>query len=496
MLVNVIDLSSIIKITQFEGDYQDGQITPRTVITHKNYNSTDTRLQLELYRLLSDRSFRDADANIFMMGNYLTCNIDTIENNISKAAVKKDLKELSETDKDMKKLLFVQEDDISRNNLNVLSLMCRTEILKMIKYLIRRLNLKNPVVTDYSHLRYLNVSQYTVVSIEHEFVKIINVDNGEITSIDTSQGAMVPLLNLMTSSNKESEIFDMNIHDFLKDEKLQTNLNAMQNSINTLAKNNLILTTGGGSNTQFIKENKGTTVKPLSDYTRELLTIELPEPLYNYINSSILLAFAYIKGYDLPNMLSSVSNNHNIDTCDKLWGISKAIASVSVIALVASLMTVNIHRNMYAMDMYSISPIDVYKSTLSLLPINTAKIELNLKESKIAEQEQGLNDLLTQVNEKFMLLSEDLSKANVEGKKLSSLLSSIELHTTANCYSMEQDSATNLGKKVFMFRGTIADVSKVESIMHEYYKTVDYEIERLDDFNSFSIVVFKFIVSE
>lgn len=509
MRINIIDANSDIKVISMLKE--DHEKLPKLDVCVIESSEIDASLKLvALRRILSENAITNADINIFLLSTQASCLPAAITNSIEKSVVDKQKKELLESNtiksfKDSVARIFKNNDasdeirqlyvyDYKESDYTIHSLLYSVSALTIKDYnsLARTLNLKNVVLTDYEYLGKLNLPNYNVVDIGRKKIKTTTVVENKVVKVATPTDGTDALLKALNLQREDSYSLD---EQKLMDKSgayldVLDNIRKMRNDVLLPGMNYVV---GGGSLCHMLKPTNNKKVKPLFEVIKPMLSDGeiIPEPLYAYISSMLLVGCQSFSG-DYPyNILGSQLDIkspiirkmvHSIPVYKKVLKYTVATVGLALVLLLTT-------RGIYSGQLYNSTVVDLVKGLPASI-IYSSKIE-KIPMTDISVQTTELTDLYSEVSDKIMAFDE-LQVPTRDGTKFNTIYNETKELTTANLTSLTNSD----GVVTINFKGYLGDVPKVEKILQPHYVKVEYKVTGVDDFSTFTITNFVFTCYE
>ena len=490
MKINVIDLSfSLLKVSQFETT-PDNLLELTACVMRNVLNFEMETIKLEIYRIMKESELKDADKNIFILGNNASCSVEEVLNSLKHSVYKKKIKDLTKLAprEHTVKEAFIQNQSYSANMLYTILYVFTEETKNMIKELSSTLHLKSVTVTDHSHLRFLDYPKYSLIDFGYSAIRVYNVENEVIQSIDASNKGIQRILDLQKTSTSFDESFEWNMATIQSKQGASEQCATVTNSLSNLIKHQLVITTGGGTNSKFIKETKGITVIPLETLLQPLFVEPVNEVLLRYLGTSVLAVDAVVNG---KNIASLVQDYSSLDILERNSTVIYATTAISVLLFILTFNAVNINRNLSIGDGYLSSPLDVTLRFGQLIVPNPMPIE-HEPSAEAAIDPAELSSLISELGTKVENLQSTATTSS-KGSTVLQIREYVTIYSKSELYGVER---TAPGRLTYLFRGNVGDVKAVEDILKLYYSSVRYSSVRIDDLDSFSVMIYKFEVVE
>ncbi len=497
MIVNVIDLSSLLKITQWIQDEKLGKMT-MSICVIKNTNKFELEtIKLEILRVFKEYpALSQADKNVFLLGGNCDCTTIPITNTINKVDYMRDIKKLIQVDKKHAayKGYFIQNEGFSSNHLNTLVYTVPNDIKLFIRKIASAMKMRGVKITEYSHWRNLDLAKYTIVSIERTYVRIATIDNGSIVAMDVNSiGGMNRFIEKVVTSNSLDDSafiksFEWRRSDIVNEPDLKEQLLSMEALITPMVSKGTVIIAGGGSNTEFLTSFKDKGLTHVSNIVSRFVSNELETPLMSYLWSSILVAKDVFNDNSIANLMTDIGSS------DILEQNETVIKTASLALLVTSLVSgifVNENRNVAHMgDYVSFNATQTLMSAGKYFAPDSEPIEYIPPDSASSVDRDGLDNLMFKLAEKVSSLNQGLEPTTIGGTLLN-INTSVDAFTGASMFRVEETGHASFD---MYFRGNVSDIQKVKSILEDSFTSVNYTTERIDDLSNFSVFVFKFSV--
>ncbi len=512
MKVTVVDMHSNIKVIVLQKEEGQSKPTLTKCIIQETEGMTETLKFVQLRTIMKENDLQNNDMTIFLLSNSLICMPNNIENSIDKAIVQKALKQMLTGDtldaKDKFKKLFSRDEvvkkEVKSDDFKMLKITPYTDsdfyihsllfsisnqMLKEYKQLIKLLNLKNVILTEYDHLSNLDIGNYSIMDIGATKTKVVKVINNKIENIDmTNEGSDTVLKKLGLPNKEDHYTFDATRLLELGGDISVTFAN-IRNMRQAVVPPGVCYTTGGGSGYHFVEETKDVRLIPLSEITTNLLSNKnLPEPLMRYIDTLVLAGNQALTGnypYNILGTQLDIQSPALRQLVHRMPDIQKtAIAGTSLLLTTAFILFTA--RGMYNSNLYQSN---VFEAMTNIPSIYTSAypVQKQLMTDNTALVAE-LETMYTEAEERLLALKE-LENPRHEGTEFNEIVNDVASLTSANIVSMKRSDDEDV---VFTFRGNIGDVPKVEKILTPYYSSVTYGITNVDDLNTFSLITFTF----
>ena len=515
MEINVIDIgSSLIKIITLEKEPQAKPKLTKVVILDTGEIPRKTAF-LELRNAMTDNDMLTAEKNIFLVGKELATSVVPIDNSVDQKEIKKLLKQLKEdtiatkpdekqpsaltkllssAKKQAEKIYVIeQESRPTDHKLFPLKAMIPVETLEEYMKFIKLLNLRGPVLTDYSFYSKLYHNDYTVLDYGARGTTAYKVsDRKLIDIIEISAG--------MTSFFQKLDIKDEACYNFnnLAIADLPSDLKDSYHNVvqihNTNVPQGSVYATGGGAITPTLTDTNNRKIYSFTSKLQgDLQNKYLPEPILRYTESMILAGVAVANECPIYNLLGN-SKEVEIPALNALTSHRPKIVAaliVSTALLFTSSLTLGTIRGVYNSGVYQSSSITEAIASLPSVLTSMYKVEKDAVKDFSVEIDE-LSTLYDEASDKLMAI-DDLSKLQYQGTSFNDILEKTNTLTEANLVSIQRLTESSL---TYTFRGNIGDIPKVEAILKPHYKSVEYKVNHIDDLNSFSVINFEFTVNE
>ena len=492
-------------------------------------------VMIELKKLLEDNALLDADKNIFKLNKDVAVAINMIENSVDQKDIKAELlklkyqeelleeerlasvankgkkpkkrrdtppnefemllKSLFKSDKqnsDSMSFIIQQDAEPTDHNLYPIRSTVQRETIQMYSKFVSLLNLKGAMLVDDSYLAKLYNFDYSVVDFGSSEIMEYMCKSGKLIEIKNVASGMTSLFKSMSISGDECFTFDSTAFAGLSPDmkvKLEESLRIQSSGISK----GLVYTTGGGNNFLMLSESRNRQLYTLEDKIKSVTTNRvLPEPILNYVGTSILLGHMVANNVGLFNYLGN-SKEIELPVLDKLTeNKSKIIAYDIVIGCIftITLLTLLLFRGMYNTGAYQSSLTEALAQVPYILS-SSQEVSRN-SANDFTPQLTELDALYQDASDKIMAVDE-LSDLTYPGITFNDVLSQTNSISTANLVSIKRIDEKSL---TYEFRGNIGDIPVVEGILKPHYANVEYKVKHIDDLKSFSVMNFEFVCYE
>lgn len=492
-------------------------------------------VMIELKKLLEDNALLDADKNIFKLNKEVAVAVNMIENSVDQKDIKAELlklkyqeelleeerlaninakgkkpkkrretppsefemllKTLFKPDKqnsDSISFVIQQDAEPTDHNLYPIRSTVQRETIQMYSKFVSLLNLKGAMLVDDSYLSKLYNFDYSVVDFGSSEIMEFICKSGKLIEIKNVASGMTSLFKSMSMSGEECYTFDSTVFASLSPDmkvKLEESLRIQSTGISR----GLVYTTGGGNNFLMLKESRDRQLYTLEDKVRSVVSNKvIPEPIINYVGTSILLGHMAANNVGLFNYLGN-SKEIELPVLDRLTeNKSKIIAYDIVIGCLfaMTLLTMLLFRGLYNTGLYQSSLTEAITQVPYILSSSQEVSRNNAND--FTPQLTELDALYQDASDKIMAVDE-LSNLTYPGLTFNDILSQTNAVSTANLVSIRRVDDKSL---TYEFRGNIGDIPVVEEILKPHYASVEYKVKHIDDLKSFSVINFEFVCYE
>lgn len=537
--INVIDKGTeLLKVISLTGSSQNtSKLRLSGCFILNIANMSDKTVMIELKQILEDNGLISADRNVFKLNKEVALSVNSIENSVDKKDIKAELLKLKYQDelleeerlnasnkgkpkkaknkKDtppnemhmlFKSLFSNSTSDVSSSstfiieqdsketdhNLYPIRSSVSKDTIQLYSKFVSLLNLRGAMLVDDSYLAKLYNFDYSVVDIgSSEIVEYI-CKSGNLIEVKNIAAGMSSLFNSMSVTGDDRYLFDSTMQNDLSSDikiKLEEAIRIPSSGISK----GMLYIVGGGNNHLLLKESKDRQMYTLKDKVAGVVSNKIiPDPLMNYIGTSILLGHMVANNTQIFNYLGN-SKEIELPILDKLTENKSKIVAYNILIgclFILTLSTLLFFRGIYNTGLYQSSLTEAVQQ-LPYIFSSVQEVSRN-SPNDFTPQLTELDALYQEASDKLMAIDE-LSDLKYPGVTFNDILSKTNSVSTANLVSIKR-----VGEKTvtYEFRGNIGDVPVVEEILLSHYSNVKYNVKRIDDLKSFSVMNFEFTCDE
>lgn len=522
MLINIVEIGHLLKIIQLE-KVQETLTLTNCIIRELNDLSPQLYI-LEVRNCLEEYELCNADYTVFRLNSQIENICEELDNSIDSSELDKAFKAYTDSQdkvqainntttamnvkkKSLKQIIFpttTSQSEVIRNShylqkprptdrkVYVMTSSISSDWISRLKSLVKLLKLKNVILSNDLYLANIFPNKnYSVIDMGYSSFRGVTCSSGYVTRYSSLQQGSKAILDKMSP---ELDAFELTEDDIcLSDSILKDGIKSLTESC---VISGTVYVTGGFANCDFFHDTKNYTALYFTDYINGILSNkDLPDCLLRYIETSILLGYQVSKGLMPYDLLTSKLIDRTTDEDDALLQsqikLAKSLATVTTILAATTFFLPNTLTLVETNKLYN-NP-NIVQSGISLKDILSSDRLSKIRPSEdVSAKEEELLQLYEQAETKVKEY-EALDNKTYQGAKLNRVLSDVSSNTEASIYSILRTSDNTLE---YHIRGTIGDAPKLDVILKKVYTKVDYRIERIDDFNNFSIADIIFTVEE